>query len=188
MNSRTLHHPMSLVSSPSIRTALGVIAYAIGMAAAAQVYVPLPGTPVPMTLQTVVVLLAGLRLGATPGALSAALYLAGGAVGLPFFAGSHGFAALMGPTGGYLIGFVLAAWTMGRLRSVCTGLTSTWLAAFAASLTVFVPGVLHLHFFNLSLGYAPSFSQTLLLGLVPFLFPDIVKVSLVATLARLTSR
>src|SRR6185295_4662697 len=82
----------------------------------AKVSVPLPGTPVPGTLQTLAVLMAGACLGAQAGSASQALYILLGVAGLPVFAlPGAGPAYLLGPTGGYLIGFVAAAWGVGWL-------------------------------------------------------------------------
>ncbi|HET9387443.1 MAG TPA: biotin transporter BioY [Gemmatimonadales bacterium] len=99
----------------------GVVLGALVVAAAAQVAIPLPGTPVPMTLQPMAVLLVGGLLGARLGALSLILYLAMGASGLPVFTPSPvlppGFARLIGPTGGYLLAYPLAAYAVGALLS-----------------------------------------------------------------------
>src|SRR6266576_2005867 len=91
---------------------------AVLVAAAAQIAVPLPGTPVPMTLQPMAVLLVGGLLGARFGALSMILYLAMGAAGLPVFTPTvplFGIARLLGPTGGYLLAYPIAAWAVGAL-------------------------------------------------------------------------
>lgn len=81
------------------------------------VKIPLGFTPVPITLQTLMVLLSGAVLGARYGALSQALYLLVGALGLPVFAGGgSGFGAILGPTGGYLLSYPLAAATVGFMK------------------------------------------------------------------------
>src|SRR5258705_9965837 len=98
----------------------GLVGGAVLVAGAAQVSIPLPGTPVPMTLQPMAVLLVGGLLGARLGALSMILYLAMGAAGLPVFTPTVpllGFARLIGPTGGYLLAYPVAAWVVGALLS-----------------------------------------------------------------------
>jgi biotin transport system substrate-specific component len=88
------------------------------VAGAAQVSIPLPGTPVPMTLQPLAVLLVGGLLGSELGALSMILYLAMGAAGLPVFTPTvplAGIARLFGPTGGYLLAYPVAAWAVGAI-------------------------------------------------------------------------
>src|SRR5437764_2006189 len=96
---------------------LAVVSGAVLVALAAQVSLPLPGTPVPMTLQPMAVLLVGGLLGGPLGALSMILYLAMGVAGLPVFTPTVplvGFARLLGPTGGYLLAYPVAAWVVGR--------------------------------------------------------------------------
>jgi biotin transport system substrate-specific component len=86
------------------------------IAISAQIAIPLPFTPVPLTLQTLVVLAAGVVLGSSRGALAITLYLLEGCAGLPVFSGAaSGITHLLGPTGGYLIGFLPAAWLTGFL-------------------------------------------------------------------------
>lgn len=101
-----------------IRRAAAVVLGALLVAGAAQVSIPLPGTPVPMTLQPMAVLLVGGLLGARLGAVSMMLYLAMGAAGLPVFTPTVplvGVARLFGPTGGYLLAYPVAAWAVGWL-------------------------------------------------------------------------
>src|SRR3954466_1390191 len=87
--------------------------FARALTAAAQITIPIPGTPVPFTLQPFVVVLAGLMLGPVAGAASMLIWLAAGAVGLRVFSpvGLRGIARLFGPTGGSLIAYPIAAWT-----------------------------------------------------------------------------
>ena len=108
--------------------ACGVVIGAFLVAGAAQVSIPLPGTPVPMTLQPLAVLLVGGLLGGPLGAASMILYLAMGAAGLPVFTPTvplAGIARLFGPTGGYLLAYPVAAYAVGAivppLRSVERG-------------------------------------------------------------------
>jgi biotin transport system substrate-specific component len=139
-----------------------------------------PFYPVPMTMQTLVVLLIGLAYGFPLGAATVLLYLAEGAAGLPVFAGTPekglGLAYMVGPTGGYLIGFVLAAalcgWTAERRRDL-PGLA---LAVVAGSIAIYVPGVLWLARFV-------GFDKALDFGLVPFLWGDLLKAALALALA-----
>src|SRR6266581_3428914 len=111
---RTLVLPSS---SLTLRRALAVALCTALVAAAAQVAVPLPGTPVPMTLQPLAVLLVGGMLGPGLGAASLILYLVLGALGLPVFTpyGAPGIARLVGPTGGYLLAYPVAAFAVGNL-------------------------------------------------------------------------
>lgn len=102
---------------PAVGTRVAaVVLGALLVAVAAQISIPLPGTPVPMTLQPMAVLLVGGLLGAPLGALSMILYLAMGAAGLPVFTPTVpliGAARLLGPTGGYLLAYPVAAWVVG---------------------------------------------------------------------------
>src|SRR5215467_7736497 len=98
-------------------TIIGIVGFAAAVAAASQVAVPLPWTPVPVTLQPMLVVLAGLWLGPVAGAASMALYLLAGASGLPVFTplGAPGIARFFGPTGGYLLAYPAAAYVSGAL-------------------------------------------------------------------------
>jgi biotin transport system substrate-specific component len=150
-------------------------------ALAAQISVPLPFTPVPFTLQPMVVLLGGAALGARLGATSQALYLLLGIAGLPVFAASPllppGAARLLGPTAGFLVSYPLAAFVAGWLaerRFDRQYLTS--LAAMTAGLAViFAAGLSWLAFGPTALGL-PGAAATL----TPFLVADIVKLCLAA--------
>lgn len=141
--------------------------------------VQVPFHPVPMTLQTLVVLLIGMTFGARLGAAVVLLYLAEGAAGLPVFAGTParglGLAYMVGPTGGYLLGFALAAaiagWIVERRRDLA-GLVVAVVAGFAA---IYLPGLLWLASF-----VGPS--QALALGLAPFVLGDLVKAGLAVAL------
>ncbi len=106
--------------SPQSRAARRSLAVALGaglVAVAAQIAIPLPGTPVPLTLQPLAVLVVGGLLGPRLGASAMVLYLALGAAGLPVFTpfGLPGLARLLGPTGGYLLAYPVAAFAVGRL-------------------------------------------------------------------------
>lgn len=141
----------------------------------AQVRFPLPFTPVPITGQTFAVLLVGAALGRRRGLGSVLLYLLQGSLGLPVFAGGAGLARLVGPTGGYLVGFLPAAYLAGFAAE--RGLDRRWFAALPffllAQLTLYGTGVAWLATY---LGW----EQVLLAGLVPFLTLDAVKAVLAA--------
>jgi biotin transport system substrate-specific component len=140
---------------------------------AARVAFPLPGTPVPFTLQVVCVLLAGALLGARLGAASQAAYLAVGIVGAPVFAAGGGLAYLLGPTGGYLLAFPLAAFAVGAIAGREGGLLRLTLGLIAGVAVIHLGGVTWLSMVT------GSFEQALLLGAGPFLALDVMKVVLV---------
>ncbi len=145
---------------------------ALFVAALAQVKIPLPFTPVPITGQTFAVLLVGAALGGKLGAASLTAYLALGLMGLPFFSGgASGVQTLFGATGGYLIGFVLAAYLTGALaeRGLEREAKTSFLPFLAGSLVIYACGVGWLAF---SLG---SLNKALALGLLPFLPGDALK-------------
>jgi biotin transport system substrate-specific component len=159
-------------------TALGIVGFAGALALASQVAIPVPGTPVPITLQPLVVVLAGLWLGPLAGAASMVLYLALGAMGMPVFApmGAPGLARLVGPTGGYLLAWPLAAWLAGRIGHGGAYVRRA-LGASAGILAIYVGGVAQLTVLTGSL------TSAALMGLVPFVVLDVVKAHLAALLA-----
>jgi biotin transport system substrate-specific component len=134
--------------------------------------IEVPFYPVPMTMQTLVVLLLGMAYGARLGAATALLYLAEGAVGLPVFAGTPergiGIAYMMGPTGGYLVGFVLSAAVTGWLVERRRDWPALLLAVTAGTIVVFIPGVLWL-------AWLIGFEQSVVHGLTPFLWGSVLK-------------
>jgi len=161
---------VALVGGFALLTALG-----------AQVRIPL--TPVPITMQTFFVLLGGLMLGANLGATAQLLYLTLGAFGAPIFAGKAvGLTYLLGPTGGYLMGFVASAWLVGQLaRSVNRASPRAGIQALAilavGTVTVYVPGV-----FWLVRGMGMSPWSALGAGVLPFLPGDALKAVLAAAI------
>jgi biotin transport system substrate-specific component len=150
-------------------------------AAAAQVSVHVPFTPVPFTLQPMVVLIGAAVLGPRLGALSQALYLLLGVAGLPVFAASpilpQGAARLMGPTGGYLLAYPLAAYVTGWLAS--RGFDRRYLTSIVAMLaglaTLFGGGVLWLAY--VAPGQPIGLRAALAAGLYPFIVADLIKVA-----------
>jgi biotin transport system substrate-specific component len=161
-------------------TVVGVVGFAAAVALAAQVAIPLPGTPVPVTLQPMLVVLAGLWLGPTAGVASMLLYLAAGAAGLPAFTpvGAPGVARLLGPTGGYLMSYPVAALLTGYLaeRGFEKRYFTSCLAMLAGLAVVMTFGVTWLALF--AQPAAVGFDSALRLGLYPFLLNDVLKIVL----------
>jgi len=142
------------------------------------------GYPVPVTGQTFAVLVAGMLLGSRRGALCVLTYLAEGAAGLPVFAhGKAGMAVLFGPTGGYLIGFVAAAYVVGTLaeRGWDRRAGTTVLAMVLGNLVLYAAGLIWLTCWAHVLGNALG-GGVLAIGLVPFLAGDILKILLAVAL------
>lgn len=162
-------------ASPFARRAFAVVAFAIVTAIGAKIAVPLPGTPVPFTLQPLFVLLAGALLGSRLGAASQVLYLAAGVVGLPVFAAGGGAAYLLGPTGGYLMAYPLAAFLAGAYggRRVAP-MMGALLAGLGA---IYLGGLAWLSV----LGTA---SWAVAAGLTPFVLADLVKVLIALLVTR----
>src|SRR6185437_311966 len=157
----------------------GVFGFAVALAAASQVAIPIPGTAVPMTLQPLVVVLAGLWLGPRAGAASMVLYLFAGAAGLPVFApfGAPGVLRLIGPTGGYIWAYPVAAWVAGMVAQRRAGIAWRTLAAALGILVLHVGGVAQLTLLTGSL------SKAVMLGSLPFLGMDAVKALLAGALS-----
>jgi biotin transport system substrate-specific component len=153
--------------------------FAAAVAAASQIAIPLPFTPVPVTLQPMLVILAGMWLGPLAGAASMALYLAAGAAGLPVFtpAGAPGIARFFGPTGGYLIAYPAAAYVAGLLAMRATSLTTRWLAGLAGMAVIYFGGIAQLAAMNQSVARAVA------LGVTPFAALDVVKAFVAAAVS-----
>jgi biotin transport system substrate-specific component len=156
--------------------ALLVTAGSLLVALFAQIQIFLPFTPVPITGQTFAVLLLGAALGGRRAAASLLLYLLEGAMGLPVFAGgSAGLLRLAGPTGGYLVGFLPAAYLVGLLAE--RGLDRRWYSA----LPVFLLGQLVLYTIGVIwLSTFVGLGQALIAGLWPFIVLDAAKAVLAA--------
>lgn len=163
---------------------LGVLGFVIALAAASQIAIPLPGTPVPFTLQPMVVVLAGLMLGPTLGAASMILYIAVGAAGVPVFApgGAPGVARLLGPTGGYLIAFPFAAYVAGLVAARRPSLVGRWAAAMLGMVAIFVGGLSQLTILT------GNVREAIALGITPFAVLDVVKAFVAALVARSRAR
>jgi len=167
------------------RTTVAQIALVLGGAAfvgiAAQIAIPLPFTPVPLTLQTFAVLLVGAALGSLRGVLSMGLYALMGVVGVPWFAeGSSGFSSA---SFGYILGFILAAFIVGRLAEHGASTTAFRSAGLMVigNIAIYAVGVIWLKF-AISVDWATALS----LGVIPFLIGDALKIALAAGLLPLS--
>ena len=150
------------------------------VALAAQVSFELPFTPVPITGQTFAVLLVGASLGALLGLASLGLYLFVGALGAPVYAeGNHGWEVLTGPTGGYIVGFVLAALLTGALAE------QRWDRRFSSAVAAMLSGNVLVYAVGLpwlAVDQGLGFEDTLEAGLYPFVVGDLLKLYLAGAL------
>jgi len=158
-----------------------VLASLMAALTAVGAYIHVPIGPVPIVLSTLFVLLSGLLLGSRWGLASMGLYLLVGAIGMPVFSGGKGgFAHLLGPTGGYLLGFVLSAWVTGFISERSRGILILEIfAVFVGSLAIYGFGI-----FWLKMITQMSWLKTLMVGMIPFLIGDAVKASVALVLAR----
>lgn len=156
----------------------------------AQVVIPLPWTPVPITAQTFAVLMAGILLGNRWGGISLAMYLILGLVGVNWFAEfTGGYNVLFGATGGYLIGFILAALFLGyfadryvKSRNFRPMLVLMIVANFVL---IYIPGLIGLDIWlQVVKGSTPSLFTLLSMGLLPFLLGDLIKIGGAAALTK----
>jgi biotin transport system substrate-specific component len=155
---------------------LGVVGFAGLTWVGSQIRIPIG--PVPITLQTLFVLLAGALVGSFRGWLSQTLYVTAGSFGLPVFAGTvGGLAVLSGPTGGYIVGFVVAPLVVGKLISARKGFAWSVFVFTLGSLLILALGVLHLAFF-----YTPNLWTAIQVGLLPFLAGDAAKIFAAASI------
>ncbi len=179
----------SRAGTPALASAVrpvSVLLVTLLTAAAAQVSIPLPFTPVPFTLQPMIVLLGGAVLGARLGAASQLLYLAAGLAGLPVFAASPllppGLARLLGPTGGYLLAYPFAAALTGFLaeRGFDRRYLGSVLAMTLGLAAIFAGGVAWLAVIQNPLKSAVGLDAALRAGFYPFVPADILKVCVAA--------
>jgi biotin transport system substrate-specific component len=167
--------PRTLVANVLLVTGFALLTWG-----AAQIVIPVPGTPVPITGQTFAVLLSGAALGRWLGSASQLLYVSLGAVGLPFYAnGAGGWDAATGATAGYLVGFIAAAWVVGFFaerqqdRKVSTAIP----AFLAGNAIIYLFGVTWLAYF-----LEVTWQEAAVLGLVPFIIGDLIKIVLAGVL------
>jgi biotin transport system substrate-specific component len=171
----------STVTSALTKAAL-VVFGSLLLAVSAQFKIPL--YPVPVTGQTLVVLLIGMTYGPRLGGITMAAYLFEGAIGLPVFAGgAAGMAVLIGPTGGYLFGFLLVAVALGYLaeRGMGRSVVSTVIALVIGNMVIYLCGVSWLAGFI-------GFGKAMAAGVLPFLYGDALKLAVAAGLMPLAWR
>jgi len=166
----------------ALRRSAAVILGAALVAVAAQVSIPLPGTPVPLTLQPLAVLLVGGLLGPGLGAASLILYLTAGALGLPVFTpyGLPGLARLVGPTGGYLLAYPVTAFAVGRIAGDGKAWGRLALALVAGLALIHLGGLAQL------LILTGSAASAVRLGTLPFVLGDLLKLCIAILILRST--
>ncbi len=168
------------ISKKIVFTAL----FAALIAVSGFISIPIPGTPIPIVLQNMLAVLTGLMLGPVWGTLSTALFFVAGLLGLPIFSGgTGGISRLMGPTGGFLYGYVLATLAAGMIaqRPVYgkkTSLLRLILATVFGFVVMYIPGVIH---FMLVMN--KTFTQTLTLCVLPYIPGDLIKMVIAILLA-----
>jgi len=163
------------------RRGVAVVAFVLATSLGAYAAVPLPWTPVPMTLQPLFIILAGALLGPWLGASAMAAYLALGMWGAPVFSGGGaGLPWLLGPTGGYLVAAPAAAFVTGWLAGGPASGTIRIAGALAAGVAVLYAGGLS----QLSILTGGGIRGLLMLGVVPFVAGDLVKVAVAVVVAR----
>jgi biotin transport system substrate-specific component len=168
-------------ASLPLRNLLSVVAASILIGLCAPIAIPLPFSPVPIALQPHVCLFLGAFLGSKRGALAVLAFLMQGALGLPVFAnGASGILWLFGPTGGYLMGYLVGAFLTGylieRKKGECT-MKRVFLAMAAGNIAIFILGWLQLSRF---IGPGTAFT----VGVLPFLLGDFLKLSLAGRVLR----
>jgi biotin transport system substrate-specific component len=169
--------------STALTHATFIVGGTLFIAALAQIAVPVPGSPVPVTGQTLAVYLIGTTYGARLGFATFTTYLLAGIAGAPVFAAatgaaSHGIARLTGATGGYLIGMLVAVLVLGALadRKADQKFKTSFPALILGSVIVFAFGLIWL---NVSLNL--TWAQTISAGLAPFIFGEVIKIAITAT-------
>jgi biotin transport system substrate-specific component len=169
--------------SSALTHATFIVGGTLFIAALAQIAIPVPGSPVPVTGQTLAVYLIGTTYGARLGFATFATYLIAGIAGAPVFAAStgatnHGLARLTGATGGYLIGMLVASLVLGALadRKADQKFKTSFPALTLGSAIVFVFGLSWLKY-SLDLSWAKTISA----GLTPFIFGELLKIAITAT-------
>ena len=165
--------------STALSNAVLVVSGVLGLAALAQIAIPVPGSPVPVTGQTLGVLILGTTYGSTLGVTTFALYILAGIAGAPVFANSgHGLERIVGATGGYLIGMLVATFVLGQLARFRLD------QKFATALPSMLIGTVITFSFGLVWLYqytGQSWSWTVNAGLTPFIVGEVLKIAIAGT-------
>lgn len=149
---------------------------------AAGAFISIPFQPVPFSLQTLFTLLAGMTLGSISGSVSQVIYILLGVIGLPVFAGfKSGIGILLGPTGGFLFGFIISAYVIGKIieGKKEKNIFYYLLAGFLGTVIIYFIGVT-----QLSLVTGIGIKKALLVGVLPFLPGDILKIIAASFIAQ----
>ncbi|MFH1061584.1 MAG: biotin transporter BioY [Candidatus Omnitrophota bacterium] len=172
------------IADSALRKTIGIITFLILITAGAFVYIPLWFTPVPITLQTFFVLLCGAFLSKKDGVFTQGLYAGLGAIGLPIFSAAQGgLVKLFGPTGGYIIGFVVAIFSLKYMLNYFS--RKSLKLTFSQVVISMTTAAIALYFFGglwLAISMKFSFSQIIMLGVMPFIPGEVVKVLLASTI------
>ena len=165
--------------STALSNAVLVVSGVLGLAALAQIAIPVPGSPIPVTGQTLGVLILGTTYGSTLGFSTFALYILAGIAGAPVFANSgHGLDRIVGASGGYLVGMLVATFVLGQLARF--RLDQKFLTALPSMLigtiTTFSLGLIWLHQYT-----GESWSWTIEKGLTPFIVGEVLKIAIAGT-------
>jgi biotin transport system substrate-specific component len=165
--------------STALSNAVLVVSGVLGLAALAQIAIPVPGSPVPVTGQTLGVLILGTTYGSTLGVTTFAMYILAGIAGAPVFANSgHGLERIVGATGGYLIGMLVATFVLGQLarfrldQKFVTALPSMLIG----TVITFSFGLVWLYQYT-----GQSWSWTVNAGLTPFILGEVLKIAIAGT-------
>jgi biotin transport system substrate-specific component len=165
--------------STALSNAVLVVSGVLGLAALAQIAIPVPGSPVPVTGQTLGVLILGTTYGSTLGVTTFAMYILAGIAGAPVFANSgHGLERIVGATGGYLIGMLVATFVLGQLarfrldQKFVTALPSMLIG----TVITFSFGLVWLYQYT-----GQSWSWTVNAGLTPFIVGEVLKIAIAGT-------
>jgi biotin transport system substrate-specific component len=185
MTTRTLSQQKHAVLTTTTSKTLGVTFFVLAMALSSYVRIPLWGSPVPITLQTMFVLLSGVVLGVRLAVLTQGIYILLGICGIQVFAGySYGMSYLLGPTAGYLAGFAVAGALLGKLSSYSWFKGSKMLGLFiGADVLIHALGMMWLMY-----GFKMTVSTAFMVGVAPFFFGEAIKILAVTKIYSLIKR